>query len=167
MESLGKKIINNNYAKEKEFGLYLEIKVSQNSVGYYDKSKIEYTLKTIIKEGNYYIIIVNRPNIILKVNNHNEIVQENGEHLLFHIRIINDGYYLENPFLNINNTTEDNINNLNYKLWYVIGNGYSANNNYYLCQNDIIRFGNIKLILKEIHINNYNNTNFKKLFQYI
>ena len=41
MESLGKKIINNNYEKVKEFGLYLEIKVSQNSVGYYDKSKIE------------------------------------------------------------------------------------------------------------------------------
>ena len=120
MESLQKKIINNIYEKGKKFGLYLEIKVSQNSVGYYDKSKIEYTLKTIIKEGNYYIIIVNRPNIILKVNNHNEILQENGENLLFHIRIINDGYYLENPFLNINNTTEDNINNLNYKLWYVI-----------------------------------------------
>ena len=105
MESLGKKIINNIYEKGKKFGLYLEIKVSQNSVGYYDKSKIEYTLKTIIKEGNYYIIIVNRPNIILKVNNHNEIVQENGENLLFHIRMINDGYYLENPYLNINNTT--------------------------------------------------------------
>ena len=63
--------------------------------------------------------------------------------------------------------TEDKLNMLNYKLWYVIGNDYNANNNYYLCQNDIIRFGNIKLILKEIYINNYNNTNSKKLFQYI
>ena len=125
--------------------------------------KLNNTLKTIIKEGNYYIIIVNRPNIILKVNNHNEIVQENGEHLLFHIRIINDGYYLENPFLNINNTTEDNINNLNYKLWYVIGNNKNIQNQYYLCQNDIIRFGNIKLLVKEINIKNINNKYYKNL----
>ena len=158
----------NNISKEKDkFGLYLEIKVSRNSIGNFDKSKIENTFKTIVKDSSNYYIMVNKPNQILKVDQQSDIVLKNGENLLFHIRKTNDGYQLENLFLDFKNMTEDNLNILNYKLWYVIGNGYSANNNYYLCQNDIIRFGKIKLKLKEIYINNYNNTNSKKLFQYI
>ena len=154
---------NNIYKEKDKYALYLEIKVSRNSIGNFDKSKIENTFKTIIKDSCNYYIMVNKPNQILKVDQQSDIVLKNGENLLFHIRKTNDGYQLENLFLVFKNMTEDNLNILNYKLWYVIGNGYNANNNYYLCQNDIIRFGNIKLILKEIHINNYNNANSEKM----
>ena len=70
--------------------------------------------------------------------------------------------------------TEENINSLNYKLWYVIKdypeeNETKINNiikndineDYYLCQNDIIRLGNFKFILKEIHLKNYNKDFFE------
>ena len=46
----------NNISKEKEkdkFVLYLEIKVSRNSIGNFDKSKVDNTIKSIIKDGNF------------------------------------------------------------------------------------------------------------------
>lgn len=45
--------------------------------------------------------------------------------------------------------TEDSINLLEKSLWYVIG---SENNNYVLCENDIIGFGRMKYIVHEIYL---------------
>ena len=131
-------------------GLYLRIKTSQNCLGIYEKSKI-------IHEKNYFETVdsyffLNKKNIILKSNNQFD-EDENGEILLFHIRKQNNYFQIENnPGKNMP-LTEKNINILNYKLWYVIDNNNIINDVYYLTQNDIIRFGNFKFILKKIQIN--------------
>ena len=142
-----------------ELSLYLNIKISKNSLGNFDKSKIQKELKTIIDKKAFLILKDNDK--ILKLNFQTESSSKEGDIILFFIRI-NKNIRLENTLLkNCFKMTEDNFNSLNYKLWYVIksdpSNNENVNDDYYLTQDDIIRFGNFKFILKTIHIKNYNN----------
>jgi hypothetical protein len=64
--------------------------------------------------------------------------------------------------------TEYNVNNLNNKIWYVLNsnnpNDIIRNEEYHLCENDIIKMGNIKLIVRKINISpKENNGNKAKL----
>ena len=152
---------NNSKEKEKEdkneenkFGLYLKIITSKNSNGVFDASKIDKTCETIMTDNNIFLVITKNNNI-LKVDNQGEIKSKNGENLIFKIRKRKNFYQLENnPPPNMK-MSEDNIKGLNYKLWYVIKNNNNINEQYYLNENDIIRLGNFKFILKKININNY------------
>ena len=82
-----------------------------------------------------------------------------GEILLFNVRKnINNTFQLEKPLNKDVVLSENNINDANYYFWYVIksdiANRDNINDDYYLNENDIIRFSNVKLILKEIHFLN-------------
>jgi len=65
-----------------------------------------------------------------------------------------------------------NINLINNDLWYIINSedskGLNGNENedYYLSENDILKLGKVKYIVKEIHIENknYNNNAKNKFF---
>jgi hypothetical protein len=146
--------------------LHLSLKISENSNGIFDKSNIIMEEEFDINEKAF---------AFLKNNNHlvidkNQGSKQNDEILLFRAKPGEEEYIqLENNLpRNSLKLTKELINTLNYKLWYVIKNypeeNEKDNNNiikdninedYYLCENDIIRLGNFKFILKEIHLNNY------------
>ena len=109
-------------------------------------------------EDNTFICF--KKNTIIRVNNQSNIEPRKGEILLFKIRkdkSTND-YLLENPIPT--KISEDSSNSLNIKLWYILNNEKSDNNdgiinindNYYLCEKDIAKFGNIKYIIQEISL---------------
>ena len=153
--------------------LHLSLKISENSNGIFDKSNIIMEEEFDINEKAF---------AFLKNNNHlvidkNQGSKQNDEILLFRAKPGEEEYIqLENNLpRNSLKLTKELINTLNYKLWYVIKNypeeNEKDNNNiikdninedYYLCENDIIRLGNFKFILKEIHLNNYSKDFFLK-----
>ena len=141
--------------EENNFGLYLKIKTSKNSNGVFDASKIDNTYETIMTDNKAFLMIT-KNNKILKVDNHIDIEKKYGERLLFKIRRLNDCYQLENNPIENMKLSEDNINGLNYEIWYVIKNNNNINEQYYLNEKDIIRLGNFKFVLKKININGYN-----------
>ena len=150
--------------------LHLSLKISKNSNGIFDKSNIIMEEEFDINEKAF---------AFLKNNNHlvidkNQGSKQNDEILLFRAKPGEEEYIqLENNLpRNSLKLTKELINTLNYKLWYVIKDYPEENNNniiedninedYYLCENDIIRLGNFKFILKEIHLNNYSKDFFLK-----
>ena len=138
--------------------LFLDFKTyTKNSSKLYDYSSDEIKeIKKIIEKGTY---IVRKDRKIIRVDKQSDIEAKKGEELLFHIRNNKNGtFMLENPVPTKNTPfTEDNINNLNNKIWYILqknnSNTKKENENYLLCVNDIIKMGNIKLIVQKIHIN--------------
>ena len=154
--------------------LHLSLKISKNSNGIFDKSNI------IMEEEEFDIN--EKTYVFLKTDNHifkdkNQSSKKDDENLLFCVKPGKEEYIqLENNLPRNSLKLIKELNNtLNYKLWYVIKNypeeNEKDNNNiiedninedYYLCENDIIRLGNFKFILKEIHLNNYSKDFFLK-----
>ena len=144
---------------ENKLGLYMNIKIdvydSKELFNY--KSKNFKEINTIIDNDTY---ILRKGEKILRADKHSDIESTKGELLLFHIRNKKYGIFsIESPVLFNNEELTDNIiNGLNNKTWYVLNsenpNINSNNEDYYLTENDIIKLGNIKLIVKEIHIEN-------------
>ena len=92
------------------------------------------------------------------------------EILIFNVKIGKDDIELVNYYDRCYNCSKlikfyDSINKLDYKLWKVIKNQKKIENdescNYNLKKGDILRFGNIKLILREFCTNYINNDNNK------
>jgi len=152
--------------KQKKY-LHLLAKISENSVGNFDKSKIKIIEEFDINDKTY-LFLKNNNKII---SDKNQSSKENSEYLLFCVRPIKGEYIqIENNFpLNTLKLTEENIYLLNYRLWYVIKDypeenekdnkkriEDNINEDYYLCKNDIIRLGDFKFILREINLKNYN-----------
>ena len=152
--------------KQKKY-LHLLAKISENSVGNFDKSKIKIIGEFDINDKTY-LFLKNNNKII---SDKNQSSKENSEYLLFCVRPIKGEYIqIENNFpLNTLKLTEENIYLLNYRLWYVIKDypeenekdnkkriEDNINEDYYLCKNDIIRLGDFKFILREINLKNYN-----------
>ena len=150
--------------------LHLSVKISKNPYEIFDKSKIKKEEEFDIKEKAYIVLDNNKI-----ISEESQANIENYENLLFMIRPKGEYIQLENNFLKNNfKLTEERINSLNYKLWYVIktypedekNNNNKIENNinedYYLCENDIIRLGNFKFVLREIHLKNYNKELFSK-----
>ena len=165
MEDLEKAKVNlnnlNNISEEEQNKtvLFLNIKISKNNNGIFDKSKIISEKNIIMRDSTY--LIINMNNVILKLDMQYKIGDR--EIILFNIRK-NKLCKLEKPVFNNSILTEVNLNALNYFLWYVVRpevHRLSApnmiNNDYYLNEKDIIRFSNVKLILQEIHIQSNNN----------
>ena len=144
-------------------GLFLNIKTYKKNI-----SKLFNYGSTEIKEINTFIenttFLTRKDDHYIRLDKHSDIESRKGEELLFYIRKNkNEVFTFENPVPSKNTTFNlDNINNLNNKIWYVLisnnPNINSQNEDYYLSQNDIIRMGNVKLIAKEIHIANENDS---------
>ena len=147
--------------------LHLSLKISDNSIGNFDKSNV------IIEEefdinAKTYLFLKNNNQIF---TDKNQGGKQDDENILFCVKPGNEEYIqIENnlPRKSLK-LTKEHINTLNYKLWYVIKNypeenekdisniiKDNINEDYYLCENDIIRLGNFKFILKEMHLKNYN-----------
>jgi len=142
---------------EEKLGLFLEFKTYQRKgLNLYDySSKDIRTINTIIESGTF---IVRKESDIIRKDRQSDIMQKLGEDLLFRVRCNkNAQFILENP-IPMNNIpfTEYNVNNLNNKIWYVLNsnnpNDAIRNEDYHLCENDIIKMGNIKLIVRKICI---------------
>ena len=96
---------------------------------------------------------------ILRVERQSDIESKNMEKFLFRIKKDNNfNYLLENP--SVLNFSEYNTESLNNKLWKTINSIQNDSNDkmfinedYFLSKNDIIKFGNIKYIVKEISSN--------------
>ena len=163
--------MNNSEIKEEENnkkqvrGLYLKINVSENSIGNYDKSHIEFTQEAIITKKT--LLIVNKHNKILEIKSQGKFDKKDGENMLFQIRESKNKkcFQLEKELCNDMVLSEDNIEGLNYNLWYAINND-NVNDDYYLSENDIIRFGNIKLVLRKININDFKENSNSNILKY-
>ena len=142
---------------DEKLGLYLDFKTYTNKEkSIYDfSSKETNEINTLIENGTF---IVRKDKSFIRVDMQSEIQKNLGEELLFKVRIRNnDIFMLENPVPNKNiPPTKDNINNINNKIWFVLNSNNPKleieNEDYYLCENDVIRMGNIKLIVKELNI---------------
>lgn len=160
--------------------LYLLIKFKNNS-----NEILDYSIKGLKElntsiEDNTYICYKN--NSIIRVDNQSYIEPKKGEILLCRIRKVKNTnqYIIENPIPT--NISEDNSNSLNIKLWYILNYENTDNNNdnnvnqdnniknnidkkiidiinndYFLCEKDIIKFGNIKYMIQKININSNKN----------
>lgn len=105
-------------------------------------------INTIIDDSTF--IVLGKNNEIYKVDRQSDIESKKGEKLLFHIRKNKDStYYIENPIpLKI---LEENSDILNLKLYLTLNSDQKNENNinedYILCNNDIIKLGNIKYLV--------------------
>ena len=112
-------------------------------------------INTILDNGTY---LTRKDDSIIRVEKQSNIESKRGEELLFYIRMNkNDIFSLENPVPMKNiPISNDNINNLNNKIWYVLNsnnpNFPNGNEDYFLSQSDIIKIGNIRLYVQDIHI---------------
>ena len=123
------------------------------------KSKVTKDINTIVGNDTY---IVRKGERIIRANRHSDIEAKKGEELLFYIRNIkNEIFTLENPVPKNMPLKEELINSLNNKIWYVLNsnnpNLNNSNKDYYLSKYDIIKIGNIKLIVQEIVIQRTDN----------
>ena len=159
-----------NEVNQTENYLHLSVNISESSSGIFNKSKIKIKKKELDIKEKAFILLKQNDKFISEAS-HLKI--EDNENLLFYVRQQREYLQIENNFLkNSFKLTEKNVNSLNYKLWYII-NTYPENENndnninedninedYYLCENDIIRLGNFKFVLREIHLQNYNKNFF-------
>ena len=142
---------------DEKLGLYLNFKThTNNRKSLYDFSSKEINeINTLVDNGTF---IIRKDKSFFRVDFLSDIEKKLGEELLFKVRIRNNNIFmLENPVPKNNiPITIDNINNINNKIWFVLNSNNpkleNENEDYYLCENDVIRMGNIKLIVKELHI---------------
>ena len=143
--------------------LHLHFKLNKSlSSGLYDyslKKSDVYSFNTGIEDTTY--IIMKGATDILRVERQADIEAKRMEKLLFKVKKEeNFNYILESP--SAINFSEYNTESLNNKLWFTINHYLNSENlnqqlfinkDYYLCENDVLKFGNIKYIVKQISIN--------------
>ena len=76
--------------------------------------------------------------------------KEDNIETLFNIKKQDKEFIIENNIEINMEQTEENINKINNKLWYVV---HQKNKKYYLLKNDIIKLGRIKYLITEESIN--------------
>ena len=76
--------------------------------------------------------------------------KEDNIETLFNIKKQDKEFIIENNIEINMEQTEENINKINDKLWYVV---HQKNKRYYLLKNDIIKLGRIKYLITEESIN--------------
>ena len=141
--------------------LILELRTWTNDVGgIYDYStKAVKVLTDFVGQSTY--VVRDKNNNFTNVSQHSAIKSDSD--LLFHVlNDDKDSYLLINPIPKSLKLTNENLIYLNNKIWYVIkseeGNETDNNNeDYFLSENDIIKFGKIKFAVQKIHIENNNN----------
>ena len=160
---------NINNPKNEEIGLFLNIKVNQEKkdgilFNYTNKDTIK-SIITFIDESIY--LVLTKEDDIIKIYQHSDIEYgKKGEQIILSIKKDNNSFILKNPMPGINILpTENNVDCLKKKLWYVINSTENKsdkynniiNEDYYLNENDIIKIGNIIYIVKKINIRKDNN----------
>ena len=119
------------------------------------------------KNGDYIILIEEDAYLTLKSDKISfALLKEQGfinfgEIIIFLVKIRENQIELINCIDRCYNCLQmkkfyEKINSLNYKLWKVIEKN---NDSYNLKENDIFRFGNVKIILREFNIINNENSN--------
>ena len=146
---------------EKKYALNLLTKTwIRDSYGLYDYESME--TKNIHCLLSDSVFLVRKQNNII-TNATNDFSQDD---LFLNVKCEkNEKYIISNEIINLNDSTEKNIQNLQNKIWYVLPNEIeknenvqsnlkikNSNNNYYLCKNDIIKLGRVKYAINEIHI---------------
>ena len=145
------------YISNKNYILYIKLITWINDFeGVFDHKS------TALKKINMYIneaayIVRTNDNYIKNVEQHSDIKMNLGEELLFNINNgRNDCYKFINPIPHNMKLTEENIKYLDKKLWYVLKSDdidkKNVNNDYYLCENDIIKLGCLKYAVQEINL---------------
>lgn len=132
----------------------------RDSHGLYDyESQQTKNLNAVLAES---IFIARKKHDIKTLNQQSDLQQD--EELLFNVRNDSkDVYTLENPVPVRTQPTEQNINELSNKIWYVLKSDpnhsnqsnqtiTNTNDDYYLCKNDVIKLGRVKYSLNEINI---------------
>ena len=125
-----------------------------NGVFDYGSSSIK-ELRVYIAEDTY--IIINKHNLFMNKDQHSNINFKDGEIIIFQVNNgNNDTYSLVNPIPKDLKMTDVNFNYLNNKIWYVIKNegkfdDMNCNEDYYLNENDIIKLGRVKYVVKKIY----------------
>ena len=144
-----------------KIGLYLNIKIrtksSDHEFDYQNLQDIK-NIVTFIDESIY--LVLTKDNDIIKIYQHYEVEStKKGEQILFRIQKDEDNSFtFVNPMPGINIVPKKkNVELLNKSLWYVlksepINPSFDANEDYYLNENDIIKLGEIKYIIKKINI---------------
>ena len=133
---------------------------TRDSHGLFDyESEQTRPLNTVIFETVY---IVRKKNDIFYLKNKNDIKLE--IEFLFKVLHNNLNYYLlDSPVPIRIQPSQNNINELSNKIWYVLKNDPNKSNNskqvvnntnddYYLCKNDVIKLGRVKYSINEINI---------------
>ena len=149
-------VYNENYILNLKFNTW-----TKDIDGVYDhKSNAIKSLDIYINDATY--IVRTNNNNIKRIEQHSDIQTKEGDELLFHINNgKNDCYKLINPIPYKLKLTEENIEYLNNKLWYILKSDsldHEINNDdYYLCENDIIKLGSLKYAVQEIHIEQKDN----------
>ena len=142
---------------DNKLGLFLNIKTYKKSLSklFNYRTKDLKEINTIIENGTY---LTRKDEKIIRVDKQSDIEPGRGEELLFYIRKMKtEIFLLENPIpINDFSFINYNINILNNKIWYVLNSNNPKMNNqnedYFLCKYDIIKMGNIKLMVNDIHI---------------
>ena len=159
--------IDNEKKEDKEdkekIGLYLNFIINQrNDILFNYKNNDVKNIITFIDESIY--LVLTKDDDIIKIYQHSEI--ESGsrkEQIILAIKKSDNSFILQNPMPGINILpTENTVDCLKKKLWYVINsesidNYNIINDDYYLNENDIIKMGNIIYIVNKININNKDN----------
>ena len=134
-------------------------------LGLYDyESKQTKNINAALAESTF---ISRKKHEIKALNSEGDL--QDGEEILFYVRKDDsEEYYLDNPVPNNIAPTDQNINDVSNKIWYVLNidpnsNDKSkqtitnTNSDYYLCQNDVIKLGRVKYSINEINIPSKNN----------
>ena len=146
---------NTNKTEEKKLGVYLIFKTSLKKA----QEIFDYSSQRI-KIINTFI---NKKTCINIYGNDIYGSKEypfNKEELLLDIKHDEKGFYIDNYIYNNNNPLNfDNIRKTINFLWYVLNSESSTeiinpNEDYYLEQGDIIKFGRVKYLVREIYIKN-------------
>ena len=165
----------------KKYSLSLKILISKDSLFFNENEIIlEYLLR---QEEDTYLILKKKPkdsNKFLVKSNHYILNKDQDETLIFNINYKDNINSIEfyNPFDECYKCNLKKLynkqDNLNYQLWKIIPKLHDIdyeddeNNEIILKENDIIRLGRIKIILREINIKGYkieeNTDNNKKVF---
>lgn len=134
-------------------GLVSYISIS-DSKSIFDNEKIIKKYTILIKEDFYLILKKDHQSLAL-LKEQGSI--EKDEIIIFQVKIKSDKIELTNHIDKCYNCAQklkfyEKINILNYKLWKALPkDANDENNKYNLTENDIIRFDNIKLILREFN----------------
>jgi len=144
------------------FGVWMNMKIHLKNVdGIFDYSSSKY--------NSFNVFVMKKHYISRTENNNLKCYKQQGdvpneEKTLFSINYSKEGMpKIEKLHLSKLEQNEKNINLLNHYIWYVINsvdnNDINENEDYFLSENDILKFGKVKYIVKEIHIENNKNPN--------
>lgn len=146
--------------KQGIYGVYLNLKTrNRKTSGIFD-----YSCDSRNKNKNFFIrkytYLIKDENNDIKEYEYLENISEK-DIIIFLIRTRKNKFYIDNVTLMKKHNLEhnkENIKMLNNFIWKVINSDSldikNPNEDYYLQQNDIIKFGNVKYIVSEIHFNN-------------